>query len=137
MNVLLRYITILLLAFNGIGAVYGGWHLMTDPTGLSIQLSHSYLNGTIFPDYTIPGIILFVFIGIFSIIAALWVVCRWKNDSKLVIIEGVLLTGWIVIQMIMIRTVYFLQFILGGIGILLLLAGFILLKKERTVHKGS
>jgi hypothetical protein len=45
----------------GIGALYGGISLLPDPEGFGVE--ESWLDGTPFPSYTIPGLFLLVVIG--------------------------------------------------------------------------
>jgi hypothetical protein len=47
---------------------------------------------------------------------------QWKHYPILLIIEGLLVTGWIIIQMIMIREISYLQFVFIGIGLFFVLA---------------
>ena len=47
--------------FVGVGALYGGLNLMVDAEGFGLEAS--WLSGTPFPSYTIPGVFLFVVIG--------------------------------------------------------------------------
>jgi hypothetical protein len=125
----LRIIAILLLLFNGIGAIFGGWSLIQDPTGGDLKLPLSHLEHSPFSDFFIPGIILLVANGVFSLAAMFWTAFQWKHYAWLVLTQGALLTGWILIQMIMLREVSYLHFIYGGIGVALLWTG-ILLKRH-------
>ena len=45
----------------GIAAVFGGYGLLSDAEGLGAK--QAWLDGTIFPDYTVPGLFLLVVIG--------------------------------------------------------------------------
>ena len=119
----LRIVAILLLLFNGTGALFGGWSLITDPTGQDLHLPGELLEHSPFKDFFIPGIVLFTAIGIFSLIVLFWMTMQWKHYPILLIIEGLLVTGWIIIQMIMIREISYLQFVFMGIGIFFVLAG--------------
>jgi hypothetical protein len=47
--------------FLGVGAVYGGIRLLTDAERFGIE--KSWLDGTPFDDYTIPGLVLLAVIG--------------------------------------------------------------------------
>lgn len=118
-----RSIAIILLLFNATGALFGGWSLMMDPTGQDLHLPQDLLVHAPFKDFFIPGVVLFSLIGVFSLVAMIWTTMHWKHYPWLIIAEGVLVTGWIIIQMIMIREISYLQFIFGGIGIIFFLAG--------------
>ena len=45
----------------GMAAVFGGYGLLSDAEGLGAK--QAWLDGTIFPDYTVPGLFLLVVIG--------------------------------------------------------------------------
>lgn len=128
-----KWLTMILLAFNGVGALFGGYHLMHDPSGRSIQLPSEFLNGSIFPDYFIPGLALFVLIGILSIISFGFGLFRAALFSNLVTIQGILLAGWLLIQILTIREFYFLQVIFGSIALFFIFAGRTL-KPYKTEH---
>jgi hypothetical protein len=126
----LKIIVSLLLLFNGIGAIYGGGNLIVYPDGSSILLSMDWLKHTPFQNYFVPGIILFVANGLFSIFVFICLLFNTRNYPILVILQGAILTGWIVIQMIMIMTVYFLHVILGSVGLALIILGIALRKSK-------
>lgn len=121
----LKSISMALLLLNGIGALYGGWNLMIHPDGSSIQLSTEWLAHTPFTNYFIPGLILFVANGLLSMFVFITILMRLINNSILILAQGVILTGWIVTQIMMIHTVYFLHIIMGSVGVILILVGFI------------
>jgi ABC-type proline/glycine betaine transport system permease subunit len=86
MKTFLTITAALLLLFNAIGALFGGWNLITHPDGSSLQMSLDFLKKTPFHTYLIPGIILFVANGLFSIFVLLALVFRfwyasWLNNS--------------------------------------------------------
>lgn len=126
----LRILACLLLLFNGTGALFGGWSLISDPTGVDIQLPLTYLEHSPFRDFLIPGIVLFSVNGIFSMVAIVWTVFRWRHYEWLIMTQGILLGGWIIIQMILLRHFYYLQFVFGGIGFALLAIGYLLWKQR-------
>jgi hypothetical protein len=135
MKTLLKFIAAALLLFNGVGALYGGGNLILHPDGSSIQLTLDWLKHTPFSDYFIPGIVLFVANGLFSFIALAAMLLKVKNYAWLVMAEGAILTGWIVIQMLMIQTVYFLHIVMGGVGLALLFVGYVILKYNKEGSK--
>ena len=135
----LRFLAIFLLLFNGVGAVIGGWILMMDPSGVQMQLPAGYLTNIPFKDYFIPGLILFVANGLLSMVITVAVATKHWLHPQLIALQGIILTGWIVIQVIMVQDTYFLHYIMGSIGLALLGLGILLfyvdLKKEYTHSK--
>src|SRR6266498_5301596 len=107
MKTFLKIFASLLLFVNGIGAIYGGWNLITHPDGSSIELSLQFLKHTPFNDYFTPGIILFIANGLFSLFVLATIIFHFKNYAGYIIAQGVILTGWIIIQIIMIREIYY------------------------------
>lgn len=134
MNKIYRIISILLLLLNLFGAIYGGINLILFPDGSSILLSLDLLTHTPFDDYLIPGIILLSVNGIFCAFVLYKFLRNSRNHLSLLIAQGILLAGWIVIQMLMIRTVFFLHFIFGGVGILLIVLGCIQKHSKKSSH---
>lgn len=132
MRSLLIILVYILLLFNGIGALYGGWNLMMHPDGSSIELTPAWLLHTPFNNYFIPGMVLFVANGLFSLVAFAAMVFKHRFYPWLIMAQGAILAGWIVIQMLLIQTVYFLHYVMGGTGITLLIVGYLLLKINKT-----
>jgi len=122
----IRVIAILLMLFNAMGALFGGWSLIQDPTGRDLQMPMSFLEHSPFKDYFIPGIILLTVNGIFCLVAMFMTIFQAKHYIWMILAQGALLTGWIIIQMIMLHYIYYLHFVLGGIGLALICIGWIL-----------
>jgi hypothetical protein len=120
----------LLLLLNGMGALYGGWSLINHPDGSHIQLSMHWLEHTPFRDYLIPGIILFIANGIFSLVVVTSILFRWQNSFQFVTAQGLILMGWIIVQMLLIQTIHFLHIILGTMGLFLIVIGRLLKRME-------
>jgi hypothetical protein len=128
------YILVLLVALEAIGALYGGYNLMNDPSGESIKLPIKLLESSIFPNYMIPGIILFLFLGFFPLflVYPLLFKPKWKLINRLNIYQGyhwawtytiytaIMLMTWINLQMMMIGTGSILQGTFGMVGIVIL-----------------
>ncbi len=131
MKLFLKLLASALLLFNGIGAIYGGWHLMMHPDGSSIQLSMDWLEHTPFKDYLIPGIVLFIANGLFSMVVLCALIFKFRHYAWYIMVQGAILTGWIVIQVLMVQTIYFLHIILGIVGLLLIIIGALLLNMKQ------
>ena len=123
MKIVLKIIASLLLLFNSTGAIYGGLNLIMHPDGGSLQLSPEHLQYSPFTDYLIPGIILFAANGLFVFGVLL---INHKFFPMLIMAQGTILTGWIVIQVLMVHMTYYLHIVLGTVGLLLILCGWIL-----------
>jgi len=125
---------VLLLLLNGLGALYGGWNLMMYPDGSSLDMGLHWLSGTPFKDYLIPGIILCIVNGVCSICVLAYYLLNVSYTPLLIMIQGVLLTGWIVVQMILIQTINNLHLIFGSIGLTLFFLGWILKERPAVKH---
>jgi hypothetical protein len=119
----IRFISIVLLVFTGVHALAGGYLLIEDPSGASLHIDIEQVDAVAFDDFLIPGIILFLLIGVMSILAAFFVVFRWNGYDGFVILQGVLLFTWIVVQIFLFEQIYYVQYIVAGIALLLVIFG--------------
>ena len=69
--------------------------------------------------------------GLLSMIAVAAILIGALISALLVVLQGILLTGWILVQMLLIQTVYFLHVVMGTIGVLLMVIGWLHLSPER------
>ena len=123
----IRITAMILLFFNGISAIFGGVGLMSDPSGASMRMPLEFLKNTPFKDFLIPGIILFTFNGILSILIFVLTSIKVKRYTWLIIFEGCVLTIWLTVQIIMIGKFYpplHVPYYL--VGILLIITGSLL-----------
>jgi peptidoglycan/LPS O-acetylase OafA/YrhL len=118
----LVYTLMVLVAFQGISGILGGFGLISDPSGESLQIPLDWLEGSPFDNYLIPGIILFFILGIFPLIVlfGLWKNAVWSWYGALLL--GVALIIWIGVEILIIG--YHmqppLQLIYGTLGIIIL-----------------
>ncbi|MBN8220152.1 MAG: hypothetical protein J0L53_04475 [Spirochaetes bacterium] len=122
----IRSLMLVLLFLNGVAALIGGILLMTDTSGASLGLQPAFLAKSPFRDYFFPGLILFVGSGAGSLVAAVALVFSLRFWRALVVIEGLNLTIWILVQMAMLTVIDTMQFIMLGVGVLLLAGGLLL-----------
>jgi hypothetical protein len=59
-----------LLVLQSLGGIGGGGALAVKPNGDLLKMPLSYLEGSPFPDYRIPGVILLCVLGIFPLVVA-------------------------------------------------------------------
>lgn len=126
-----RTVTITLLLFTAFGAFYGGFFFMMDPTGKLMHMSTYPLMTSPFLDYFYPGLILFCANGVLPLTAA---IATWKKTTYcnyLIILQGLVLLGWIVIQVSMLQIFNPLHLTMALIGVTLtVLGGVALMKKD-------
>jgi hypothetical protein len=136
MHRIFRVIAIILLLFNALSALLGGWGLMSDPSGESLEMPLRFLDHSPFRNFLVPGIILFITNGILSLLFAVMALLKFMNYSWLVIFQGFILTGWLIIQIIMIRDFYGpLHVLYFAVGILLISTGWILARQDQTIYQ--
>lgn len=116
------YFLIGAMFLQALSGLAGGFGLISDPTGGHVQMPLTWLEGTPFASYLIPGIILFTVLGVLPMLVTygLWRERTWSWFGSLLV--GASLTIWIAVQISMIG--YFaqppLQVIYGGLGLFLL-----------------
>lgn len=89
-----------LLLFLGMTGLWGGYELMSDPSGESLKMPIEFLENTAFDDYLIPGIMLFFGNGVLSIVIAVLTIRKVKYYSLLIVFQGTLLVIWLTAELI-------------------------------------
>ena len=112
-----------LLLFNGIAASYGGLNFMLHPDGSTMGISTKWLQTTPFQDYFIPGTILFITNGLCSFFVLIALILKHPNYAAFAMVQGVILTGWILVQIVMLQFVEPLHLWMVGVGVALIIAG--------------
>jgi hypothetical protein len=122
------------LLFLSAGAIFGGGSLIMSPDGSLLQMDPEWIELSPFPNYMIPGIFLFLFLGAFPLmaLAGLFIkkplpifnflnIFAEKNWGwTCTLYSGIISIIWIVIQQLL--TSYFvLQPIIAGNGILIII----------------
>ncbi len=119
----LEIIAAVLLLLNSIAAIFGGGNLIDHPDGSSLVISLDWLKFSPFRNYLVPGIILFIANGLFGFAVLATMLFGYRKASFLIIVQGAILAGWIVVQVIMIRTIIGLHVFMFVVGLLLILIG--------------
>ena len=128
------WILIVLMFILGVGAIISGAMLFLTPDGHLMQMPVDPLKGTPFPDYLIPGIILFIFVGLYPIFVSYSLIKRptwdgidifnpfksfhWAWTASLA--SGLILLIWIIIETLLIGYESFLQPLMAVWGILII-----------------
>jgi peptidoglycan/LPS O-acetylase OafA/YrhL len=94
----LSYILIGALAFQGVSGVGGGVGLVVDPSGEAVGIPAGWLEGSPFPDYLVPGIVLLTVLGVGPLVACygVWKRRRWGCAAAALV--GLALLVWIAVE---------------------------------------
>lgn len=130
-------ISAVLLVLNGVPALIAGAGMMLDQSGGFLGLDLGLLETSPFYNYFIPGIVLFLFNGVFSLVTLYALIRQIRLYSLLIILQGIVLTGWITFQIMLITDPSWLQLGYGFVGILLIVSGLKLenLNNERRAYQ--
>lgn len=127
-----RSISISFLLLTGINAIIAGLLFIIDPSGKKMGMSTSYLSHSPFSTFLIPGITLFLVNGLLNIITAITTINKYKHYPVLILLQGLFLAGWIIVQVIWVKDFNALHLTMLSIGIVLIAIG-IILKRELNV----
>ncbi len=111
--------------FNAFSALAGGFGLMTNPDGKALMMDVSWLDGTPFSSFLIPGIVLFVVNGIGNSVGAVLSLRKHKMAPYIAAFFGFVMMVWIVSQVAWIGYRSFLQPLYFGAGIAQLILAYI------------
>jgi hypothetical protein len=124
----LRIFAIILLFFIALNAILGSLCFIGDPSGKTIQIPIELLESTPFNDYLIPGIILFIAIGLLSLVTAYLTIKKVEIYPWFIILQGCVLIGWLTVELFL-NIEFFspiLHYPFYSIGILFIVFGFII-----------
>ncbi|NHZ86863.1 MAG: hypothetical protein GWP19_13480 [Planctomycetia bacterium] len=131
----LLYLLIVLVFFQALSGLAGGFGLTLSPSGESIQMPISMLENTPFNNFLIPGLFLLLVLGVFPTLLgyAMLKEPNWNWANKLNVYKkyhflwayslylGLILILWINIEIYMVGGGHILQFIYGILGTLLII----------------
>jgi hypothetical protein len=128
------WLLIVLVIFLGAAAIISGPMLFLSPDGDLIGMSTDVLNGSPFSDFLIPGIILFIFVGVFPLMVGAGLLkTGWRGLSFLnplksyhwawsgALAAGIILLIWIITETALLGYISFLQPVMGTWGAALLI----------------
>jgi hypothetical protein len=144
------YILTMLVCFEAIGAIYGGFKLISDPSGSSLQLPEDIIKSSILPNYLLPGIVLLVVLGIFPLmmIFPLLFKPRWSKFGRLniypkyhwswtyTLYTSIMLIIWIDVQILIIGYSSSLQILFAFLGVVMLILTLLPRVKKYYIIKG-
>ena len=130
-----RYFLGALLAFGALNAFAGGYYGLAGAEGVPLE----WLEGSIFDDYFIPSLILFVVVGGVLLVAAITVFTGTRVAGVAARAAGYVVLFWICVQLAIIGYVSWMQptTFVAGILVLLLAARLGTPEHARDRHAGG
>lgn len=125
--VITRFVLGSLLAFGALNAFFGGYYGMSGAAGVPTE----WLAGSPFRDYFLPSLILFVVVGGAFLVAAIAVFARSRIARLAALAAGVIVLGWLAVQIAIIGYVSWMQPVTAIAGLLILLLA------ARAPHAGA
>lgn len=89
---------------------------MTDPDGSRLGLEIEKLNHTPFTNYFFPGLLLFVFNGLFNLFASIFSFQKHRFTARLSFLQGSILIAGIILEIHFIGLTHITQAIIFIIG---------------------
>lgn len=142
-----RNILIFLLGFLGLGAIFGGGVLIISPMGKLIGMPLSMLSSSPFHTFLIPGILLFLVMGVFPILLIYGLLGKVKSSFAehfnlfkdmswpltFSVYQAFALIIWIQLEMVLLHAVHWLHTFYMFYAIVILLVA--LLPQVRSSYK--
>jgi hypothetical protein len=127
---ILNGIAIFLLILTALNALAAGYSMIVEPTGKDLGMqAGEVLKYSPFSSFLIPGLVLFIMIGVGCLITSYFMIKKIKHHDLLLIAQGIVITGWIVIQVAMFREFNWMHAFVGSTGLYLTFCGYNLHKK--------
>ena len=120
----MKYLLFILVSFIALTATLSGLIMMSNPDGSILKIPLSLLSGTPFKNFLLPGLLLTVFVGVVNLLALYYNILRHPLRYNWAMAGGFMISGWIIVQMILINAAHWLHFIYLGIGILIILLAY-------------
>jgi len=120
----MKTVLFILISFVAFTAIASGLLIISKPDGSILHLQLGVLSGTPFNNFLIPGIILVTIVGGTNLIAVFFSMQNHPGRYTWAIAGGLITYGWIVVQILLINTFYWLQFLYLAAGLSTLLVAY-------------
>jgi hypothetical protein len=111
-----------LLAFGAVNAFGGAYYGLSGAKGVPTE----WLQGSPFPDYFVPSLILLIVVGGSFVVAAFAVFAGLRRARLAAFAAGLIVLGWLAVQLAIIGFVSWMQPTTGVAGGLVLVLGSLL-----------
>jgi hypothetical protein len=130
---------IALCLFSGLGASASGIAFVLRPDGSLHRAPFSLLQHTSFPDFLVPGILLWALVGLSNLVAAAALVSLKRPlGETLSFLGGATVTGFIVGEMLLVQRMNWLQILHLAVGLATMAQALALrTRRQRLLHEGT
>lgn len=116
-----RTVVVILAALVGLTAIVPGWTMTTSGTVGGFRLPTDWLSGySPFSDFTVPGLILLVVIGVGGVLTAVVSVVDDRSGPFAALVYGAILIGWIVGELVFMTQTIVLTWVILATGVALI-----------------
>jgi hypothetical protein len=126
-----RWLLVVLTLFNAVSAIPAGISFLLRPDGSWLGTPLEMLQGSPFSDFRVPGLVLALGVGGSSLAAGFLLLGRKALGAAAALGAGVVLAGWIGVQVMMIGGWVFLQVLYLGLGLVMMAGGWALVAAAR------
>ena len=123
---------IVTLIFLGLSGVIGAITLIVNPGDEPWSMPQSLLQYSPFRSYLVPGIILLIANGLFSVWALWLTVSRRPGYGWWVIVQGVVLLGWLIVEVAMLRLMVWPHCLYGAVAMVLVISGIAIVRTNSS-----
>jgi hypothetical protein len=120
----MKTLLFILVSFIAVTGTLSGLLMISKPGGEILNLPLTLLEGTPFKNFLIPGILLTVLAGGINLIAVFYNMQRHPNRYNWAMAGGIMISGWITVQLFLIGSIHWLHFIYLGTGVLIILIAY-------------
>ena len=121
---ILKILLFFLVSFTALTSALSGLLMIINPNGEILNLPLKLLEGTPFKNFMIPGILLLIIVGGINLLAAFFYVRNHPKRYNWTMAGGVIISGWIISQMIIIHAVHWMHILYLTIGISVILLSY-------------
>jgi hypothetical protein len=129
----LHYILGTLLAFGALNALGGGIYGLSGAKDVPTE----WLAGSPFESYFVPSLFLLGVVGGSLLLAATAVFGHWRNASNVATAAGIIVLGWLAVQIAIIGYVSWMQPVTAVSALVILLLARLLHLAEHTNHEAG
>jgi hypothetical protein len=127
-----RVVAIVALIFLGLSGVIGAIPLILNPGGEPWRMPQSLLQYSPFHSYLVPGIILLVANGLLTLWVLGLTVGKHPGFGWWVIAQGVVLLGWLIVEVAMLRLMVWPHYLYGAVAMALVISGIAIVRANAS-----